>query len=126
MFKRLALALFAGFLTLSPVNLQAQENNTADSKLYLIRALCDPIAKISEVFKKYEEQLLFTGDFMTFHAQSGQPFQGGMLFYVNQDTGTYTVLQIFADGTGCILGNGRNFKPYTGPQLPPKQKGVPN
>ena len=126
MFKRIVLALFAGSLTLSPVNLQAQENNTADSKLYMIRTLCDPIGKISEVFKKYNEELLFTGDFMTFAAQSGQPFQGGMLFYVNQDSGTFTAIQIFRDGTGCVLGNGRNFEPYSGPQLPSKQKGTPN
>jgi|OM-RGC.v1.027820568 hypothetical protein len=123
MFKRIALALFAGALTLTPATIQAQETQ---SKLYMIRTLCDPIPKIAEVFKKYNEQLLFTGDFMTFAAQSGQPFQGGMLFYVNQDTGTFTVIQMFRDGTGCVMGNGRNFEPYTGPQIKPKSKGIPN
>lgn len=84
-------------------------------KMYMTRTLCDPITKIAEVVEKYDEKLLFSGDFMTFSAQTGQPFTGGFLFYVNQDSGSFTAIQIFQDGMACILGNGRNFKPYTGP-----------
>jgi len=124
MLKKITLALFAGLiLTISsPAKmLQAQENNTADSKLYMIRSLCDPIKKLADIVSKYDEQLLFQGDLMTFAAQSGQPYQGGLMFFTNQDTGTFTVAQVFADGTACVIGNGRNFEPYTGPQLPRKR-----
>lgn len=33
-------------------------------------------------------------------------------FYVDQDTGDFTILQTFTDGVSCILMEGTGFEPY--------------
>ena len=82
----------------------------------LLRAPCSTIVEMTETVKKYKEELLFSGTGLTFSAQTGQPYNGGMFFFTNQDTGSWTLLQAFGDGMACMIMNGRNFQPYTGEQ----------
>jgi len=83
-------------------------------KMVMLRSPCDKLPKMLETVKRYKETLLFTATGLTFSAQFGQPYRGAMFFYVNQDTGSYTVLQVFKDGMACMLINGKNFDPFTG------------
>ena len=96
---------------------QAQESKTPEGEKPTIftRAPCDPLPNMIETIAKYKEDLLFIGDGMTFSAQTGRPNNGGMMFFVNQDTGTWSMLQLFADGMSCMIMNGKRFEPYTGP-----------
>ena len=114
MFKRLALALCIGSLSMSPA--LAQTTNTA--KTFITKQPCDELSKMMDVIKGYNEDLLFLGEGMSFAAQSGQGFMGGMMFFTNQETGTWSMLQVFGDGTGCLVMNGKDFAPYSGPKLP--------
>ena len=82
----------------------------------LLRAPCSTIAKMTDTIKKYKEELLFSGTGLTFSAQTGQPYNGGMFFFTNQDTGSWTLLQAFGDGMACMIFNGKNFEPYVGDQ----------
>lgn len=84
------------------------------NKMVLLRAPCAPFTEMLATVKKYNEKLLFTANGITFSAQLGTPYSGGLFFYVNQETGSYTILQVFADGMACMLVNGRNFDPFTG------------
>ena len=95
----------------------AQESKTPEGEKPTIftRAPCDPLPNMIETIAKYKEDLLFIGDGMTFSAQTGRPNNGGMMFFVNQDTGTWSMLQLFADGMSCMIMNGKRFEPYTGP-----------
>ena len=115
MFKRLALALCVGSLSMSPA-LAQQEDNTA--KIFIAKQPCDVLPNMIEVIKGYKEELLFMGEGMSFAAQSGKGFMGGMMFFTNQNTGTWSMLQVFGDGTGCLVMNGKDFAPYSGPKLP--------
>ena len=74
------------------------------------------VAEMTNTIKKYKEELLFSGTGLTFSAQTGQPYNGGMFFFTNQDTGSWTLLQAFGDGMACMIMNGKNFRPYTGEQ----------
>jgi|TARA_B110000977_G_C10985595_1_gene457823 hypothetical protein len=96
---------------------QAQESKKpeGDALTIFTRAPCDMFPKMVDTIKKYKEELLFVGDGMTFSAKTGQPHNGGMMFFVNQDTGTWSMLQLFADGMSCMIMNGKRFEPYTGP-----------
>ena len=77
---------------------------------------CDKAETMFELITgKYQEQLLFTGDGMTFSPQQ-TPYQGGMLFFTNQDTGSFSVVMVFRDGIACMMMNGRKFTPYLGQQ----------
>ena len=114
MFKRLALALCIGSLSMSPA--LAQTQNTG--KTCFEKQPCDVLSKMIDTVKDYKEDLLFLGEGMSFAAQSGQGFMGGMMFFTNQETGTWSMLQVYGDGTACLVINGRGFSPYSGPKVP--------
>ena len=88
----------------------------------LLRAPCATFVEMTNTIKKYKEELLFSGTGLTFSAQTGQPYNGGMFFFTNQDTGSWTLLQAFGDGMACMIMNGRNFQPYVGDQPYGEQK----
>ena len=68
-----------------------------------------------ETIQKYQEYMLFTGEGLTFGVQ-GQVYNGGMFFFVNQETGSWTMLQVYKDGMACMIFNGKKFEPFTGKQ----------
>ena len=80
-----------------------------------LKAPCGKFDEMTDTVKKYNEELLFHGTGLTFSPQN-KAFNGAMMFFTNQDTGSWTVLQVFGDGMACMIMNGRNFQPYTGDQ----------
>ena len=88
---------------------------TKQSPAVILRQPCDRADKMFETLRKYEEHLLFVGKGMTFGIQ-GQPYNGGMMFFTNQDTGSWTMLQVYKDGMACMIMNGTEFNPYSGDQ----------
>ena len=96
----------------------AQDQQKPTMKQFMVRQPCDVLPKMMEVIRGYKEELLFMGEGMSFAAQSGQGFMGGMMFFTNQETGTWSMLQLYGDGTACLVINGRNFAPYGGPKIP--------
>ncbi len=92
----------------------AQEQN--QGKRFITTQACDPVVKMSNlVMNKYGEKPLFQGEGLQFAAQTGQPFKSAMMFFVNQDTGTWSLVSLYEDGTACMVANGRKFEPYSGP-----------
>jgi len=91
----------------------AQEQSQA--KTYFTRQPCDAFEKMFTTMEKYNEQLLFTSDGVQFSAQTGEPSPGAMFFFVNQDTGTWSLISLYSDGMACMVANGTRFEPYTGP-----------
>lgn len=92
----------------------AQEQN--QSKRFITTQACDPVVKMSYVvMNKYGEQPLFQGEGIQFAAPTGQPYKSAMMFFVNQDSGTWSLISLYPDGTACMVANGRDFEPYSGP-----------
>ena len=92
----------------------AQEQN--QSKRFITTQACDPVVKMSDVvMNKYGEQPLFQGEGIQFAAPTGQPYKSAMMFFVNQDSGTWSLVSLYEDGTACMVANGRKFEPYSGP-----------
>ena len=80
-----------------------------------LKAPCGTITEMTATIKKYREEMLFQGTGLTFSPQN-QVYNGGMFFFTNQDTGSWTILQVFPDGMACMIFNGKNFQPYMGDQ----------
>jgi hypothetical protein len=124
MFKKVILPIivFASVATASMtsnITAFAQDNgNPNTAKIFVAKQPCDVLPKMMEVIKGYKEELLFLGEGMSFAAQSGKGFMGGMMFFTNQDTNTWSMLQLYGDGTACLVMNGRGFVPYSGPTIP--------
>jgi len=92
----------------------AQEQN--QSKRFITTQACDPVVKMSDVvMNKYGEKPLFQGEGIQFAAPTGQPYKSAMMFFVNQDSGTWSLVSLYEDGTACMVANGRTFEPYSGP-----------
>jgi len=106
---RLALAFVLGLSTTLSVNAQSSD------KFLYTRQGCDPFEKIIDVMtNKYGEQPLFVGQGLQFGMQ-GETYTGGAMFLVNQNTGTWSLLTLYGDGTACVTAVGTNFEPYSGP-----------
>lgn len=88
---------------------------TTQSLGVFLRAPCGKWKEMQASIMKYSEHLLFTGSGLTFSPQ-GQVYNGAMMFFVNQETGTWTVLQAYGDGMACMIFNGKQFTPYSGDQ----------
>lgn len=90
----------------------AQDSNS-DKTYFFTRAECWPSEKFMQmVMTRWGEDALFTGTSMTF-GQDGKSYQGGMMFFVNQDSGTWTLANLYADGTICIQNAGTDFSPFS-------------
>jgi len=109
---RLATWVFAGWLVLlSSVNVQAQETT---KKYFYTRQECEPVDTVMlNLVQKYGEMALFTGQGIQFDYE-GTPFTGGVMFMVNQDTGTWTLITLYGDGTACVTAVGNEFGPFSG------------
>tara|TARA_B110000046_G_scaffold6837_1_gene7190 strand:- start:3009 stop:3464 length:456 start_codon:yes stop_codon:yes gene_type:complete len=88
---------------------------TNQSAAVLLKQPCDRADKMFAVLKQHRELLLFTGEGVTFGMQ-GQPYNGALMFFINQDTGSWTALQVYKDNMACMIFNGKQFQPYTGKQ----------
>ena len=108
---RLALAFVIGLIAFVPLaNAQSQD------KMFITTQFCGPWEDVMNTPKKYKEAMLFTGTGVQFATANGQPFNGGMFFFVNQETGTYSIINIYGDGMACLMQSGRDFAPYGGKQ----------
>ncbi|MBE26266.1 MAG: hypothetical protein CMN33_01105 [Saprospirales bacterium] len=119
------MAFAVGISLLATTALAQTKEPEGDKLTIFTRAPCDPLPVMVETIKSYGEELLFTGNGMTFSAPTGQPIRGGLMFFTNQDKGTWSVVQLFSDGVACMIMNGRDFSPYTGPR-PDAVKKLPN
>jgi hypothetical protein len=102
-----ALALW---YVLSPTLATAQDTQ---KKYFYTRQECDPAATVMQkLVQDYGESALFTGESVQFN-YDGTPFKGGSMFLVNQDTGTWTLISLYVDGTACVTAVGNSFEPFT-------------
>lgn len=88
---------------------------TKKSPAVILKQPCDRADKMFAILKQHKELLLFTGEGVTFGPQ-GQPYNGALMFFINQDTGSWTALQVYKDNMACMIFNGNKFEPYGGTQ----------
>ena len=98
-----------------PIIPKTVDPQTQQSPAVILRQPCGRADKMFETIKRYEELMLFTGEGLTFGVQN-QVYNGQMFFFVNQNTGSWTVLQVYKNGMACMIFNGKNFEPYSGKQ----------
>jgi len=93
--------------------LAASISAAQDTKYFNTKQECFPLGTfMNTVITNYKEKPLFTGSGLTVGID-GTSYPGGVMFFVNQDTGTWTLATLYSDGTACINGVGSDFEPYT-------------
>ena len=104
-------------LLLVPTLAEAQETDpNSQAKMFIARQPCGPFMDVLKTPEKWKEGMLFTGDGVSFDARTGQAYQSGAFFFVNQETGTWSLVNVYGDGMACMVQTGRNFQPYVGGQ----------
>ena len=115
---RLALAFVLGLNIVSSASAQQE----SQEKRFFTYQSCDNVYRMTNlIIKKYGEQPLFQGEGLQFHV-SGQPYTGSHMFFVNQETGSWSLVSLYPDGTACMVANGRDFRPWSGP--PPNKEPI--
>ena len=87
-----------------------------DSYYYMYTShLCDTPKKIFNFIEtKYNEKLLFTGWGLATYKDptSNLERDAPMMFFVNQTTGTWSLVYIFNNDSACVMETGQMFEPY--------------
>jgi hypothetical protein len=108
--KNLLVAI--GLLTASVAYGQEQQDNT---KWFMVKQECKPVAEfMAQVVGRWSEHALFSGKGVTIGALDGMPYNGGVMLFVNQDSGTWTLGTMYSNGMVCISAAGTEFVPYSG------------
>ena len=115
MYKQLAFGL-ALALVATPTITNAQQEPQQQTKTLVVAQICDPVGVMMQTIQRYQEEPLFQTQTVTQHV-SGEWFEGSSMFFVNQETGTYSMVTLYPDGTACMQATGTNFEPYSGPRI---------
>ena len=83
-----------------------------DTKYFHTSQECGDFASLSHFLVNSGQKPLFTGETAQYGTDETEYWGGGM-FFVNQDTGLWTLLTMYADGTVCVTAGGLGFEPYT-------------
>ena len=77
-------------------------------------APCDTNLNVFKLLADKKEALLFTGNGLMMLSPNYRYYEGTTMLFANQDTGEYSVVQVWPDNRACLLLHGRNFEPYGG------------
>ena len=78
---------------------------------------CSMLHKFTDVREKWGEKPLFSGLGLQLvippnvYGAPAKPIKRPMTLFVNQDTGTWTLVSFWTDNYACLVANGRDFVP---------------
>lgn len=105
-------------LLLPTIALSQQETPNTSAKTFYGKQACDSVFSMTDtVVGKYKEQPLFKGMSIQFSSIDSKGYIGSAMMFVNQDTGTWSLVALYPDGTGCMIASGKKFEPYSGPKI---------
>lgn len=103
-----SISAFAIWISLLAPTAHAQE------KQFIVSQPCDNVLSMTEtIMNKYGEQPLFVAEGNQLSATTDEWYASSMMYFVNQDSGTWSLVSLYPDGTGCMVAAGTNFEPYT-------------
>ena len=100
-----------------PPRIEIPPQSQPSAKQFIAVQQCDDVIKIMDTISKYTEEPLFEAITITQSAKNGQGYEGKSMMFVNWETGTFSFVTLYPDGTGCMQAIGKEFKPYEGPML---------
>jgi hypothetical protein len=96
------------------ISLLAPTAHAQEPKQFIVSQPCDNVLSMTEtIMNKYGEQPLFVSEGNQLSARDGNWYSSSMMYFVNQDSGTWSLVSLYEDGTGCMVAAGTNFEPYT-------------
>lgn len=104
------------FKSISMLFLLSASAVSAQNYLYPAEMPCISYENSIEFSNDYGETVLFRGvgyqDWFNIESQEYGMSPYILEFRVNQDSGSYSIVQVYADGTSCLMGTGTDFEPH--------------
>lgn len=90
----------------------AQEQEFEVKKFFTVQD-CAPVQYITRLaMNEFGEKPLFYGIGTQTAAETGEDIQSDMMLFVNQDSGSWSLVSRYQEGMGCIVAVGNQFTPY--------------
>ena len=92
----------------------------AEPRTFLSKVTCnsDRQKAFDIVEQNHGEEPFAMGKAVIMDARTNRIHTIDMVLTINMESRTYTIIGIFADGTGCIIGSGKDFASYLeGPSI---------
>ena len=83
-----------------------------ETKSFNVSQPCGTADKLLTTVQKYGETPLFVGNALQFGLDQTS-YRGSAMFFVNQDTGSWSLVSVYQNGIVCMVAVGTNFEPYT-------------
>ena len=88
----------------------------SSAKILTMGVPCDKTQNVFNILQEGKEGLLFSGGGLIAESTTRQVYPTATMVFVNQETGNWSVIASFGDGTSCLIMPGKNFTPYSGKQ----------
>ena len=95
------------------ISLLAPAALAQEQKQFIVSQPCDNVLSITEkIMSEYGEEPLLTAKGNQLSARDGNWYSSSMMYFVNQDSGTWSLVSLYPDGTACMVAAGTDFEPY--------------
>jgi len=85
------------------------------SKQFIVSQPCEHVQLMTNmILFKYNELPLFSSTGNQMSARDGNWYPSDMMYFVNQDTGTWSLVSLYEDETACLVASGTDFQPFVG------------
>lgn len=108
--------LFSVALMISTNTGYAQETEPRRTTFLSVNFCSDYDTIVNDLVNNYNERLLFLGNGVTTWEDNKGNSEDALfrtLMFVNQSTRTWSLVQVYKDGTTCYMTGGDEFEPYT-------------
>lgn len=83
----------------------------AQGVVFTAEQFCSSHAIIQNEVASYNEEVLFSGQIFQNHIAG--PIWSNFIFSVNQNTGSWSLVNILDEDTACFVASGKNFQPFS-------------
>ena len=84
-----------------------------DQKQFPVIQPCDLASKMANtIINNYGEKPLFIAKGNQLSLNDSKWYASSMMYFVNQDSGTWSLVSLYPDGVSCIVAAGTGFEPY--------------
>ena len=103
---------FIAVLTLIHLILVALPANAEQMKFIGVQD-CGPVKQITQnTVVNWGEKPLIRAQGVQFGPE-GTKYESSMMYFVNQDTGTWSLIALYPDSIACVIAAGTKFTPYS-------------
>lgn len=82
-----------------------------EATVFTVKQFCRPTMLFIQLLSISGQQLLFSTESISIAALDFRPYYGLGMFFVNQETGEWTMLTVYDDSMACITAYGSDFEP---------------